>query len=177
MRWLLLASVLLLCLFLALLMAGAMLPVRHQVQGSVTVPQPPESVWKLIAEPEQQSKWRADVVRVEVLPERNSHPVIREYYKNGDKLAFELSTVEAPKRLVRKIVDESAFGGEWQIDLSPTDAGTSVRITERGEVYNPLFRFISRFVIGHRKTMSVYMVNLYRACGGKGDGVLMGFSE
>ncbi len=29
---------------------------------------------------------------------------------------------------------------------------TSLRVTERGEVYNPGFRFLSRFVFGHHRS-------------------------
>src|SRR5438045_4062371 len=119
MRWLFLALALLVCVFLALLMAGAMLPVNHQVQGMAVVAKPPEFVWKLIADPQQQPTWRPQVLRVEHLADRNGHPVFREYYRNGDKLDFEVTAIEAPKRLVRKIVDEKAFGGEWQIEFSP----------------------------------------------------------
>ena len=41
----------------------------------------------------------------------------------------------------------------WTYELTPADSGTLLTITESGEVYNPIFRFISRFVIGHTGTM------------------------
>ncbi len=118
MRWFLLALVLLVCLLVAMVLAGAMLPVKHQVQGVATVHQNPEFVWNLVADAEKQPKWRPKVVRVERLPDRDGHPVWREYYKNGQKLAFETIASDPPRRLVRKIVDESAFGGEWEICLT-----------------------------------------------------------
>jgi hypothetical protein len=34
-----------------------------------------------------------------------------------------------------------------------TAGKTLVTITERGEVYDPLFRFMSKFVFGHTSTM------------------------
>jgi len=36
-------------------------------------------------------------------------------------------------------------------------AGSRVRITEHGEVYNPVFRFVSRFIMGHSSTASAYL--------------------
>ena len=41
-------------------------------------------------------------------------------------------------------------------------SGTRVSITERGEVYNPIFRFLSRFVFGHTGTMETYLRDLAR---------------
>jgi hypothetical protein len=40
-----------------------------------------------------------------------------------------------------------------------------VRITENGEVYNPLFRFVSRYVIGHNRTIDAYLRALGQATG------------
>jgi hypothetical protein len=40
-----------------------------------------------------------------------------------------------------------------------------VRITEDGEVYNPIFRFMSRFVFGHTHTMDAYLRALGKATG------------
>ena len=42
---------------------------------------------------------------------------------------------------------------------------TIVRITEDGQVYNPVFRFMSRFVFGHARTMDAYLRALGRAAG------------
>jgi hypothetical protein len=35
-----------------------------------------------------------------------------------------------------------------------------LRITEQGEVYNPVFRFVSRFVIGQNRTIETYLRDL-----------------
>ncbi len=34
---------------------------------------------------------------------------------------------------------------------------SSVTITERGSVYNPIFRFMSRFIFGHTATVEAYL--------------------
>lgn len=41
--------------------------------------------------------------------------------------------------------------------LAPSGSGTRVQITENGIVYNPLFRFVSRYLIGHTKTIDDYL--------------------
>ena len=37
---------------------------------------------------------------------------------------------------------------------------TRVTITEHGEVYNPIFRFISKYIMGHNGTMDAYLTAL-----------------
>ena len=61
--------------------------------------------------------------------------------------------------LVGRIADANLpFGGSWTYELAPRAAGqTSLTITEDGEVYNPIFRFVSRFVMGHSATINQYL--------------------
>ncbi len=40
------------------------------------------------------------------------------------------------------------------MNLSPMNGSTLLRITEEGEVYHPLFRFVSRFVIGQSRRIA-----------------------
>ena len=40
-------------------------------------------------------------------------------------------------------------------------------ITERGVVYNPIFRFVSRFLMGYTATMKTYLNALARRFGGE----------
>jgi hypothetical protein len=70
------------------------------------------------------------------------------------------------RRLVTRIADPSLpFGGGWTFDLiaandatpGAPNASTTLRITEDGEVYNPIFRFVSRFVMGHHATIDAYL--------------------
>jgi hypothetical protein len=42
-----------------------------------------------------------------------------------------------------------------------------VTITERGVVYNPIFRFVSRFLMGYTATMKTYLNALARRFGGE----------
>ena len=51
--------------------------------------------------------------------------------------------------------------------IAPSDDGGSVvTITERGSVYNPVFRFVSRFILGHTATMETYLRSLGHRFGG-----------
>jgi hypothetical protein len=42
---------------------------------------------------------------------------------------------------------------------------TQITITERGEVYNPIFRFMSRYVFSHHATIDAYLTALGKKLG------------
>jgi hypothetical protein len=66
-----------------------------------------------------------------------------------------------PTRLVTRIEgDNLPYGGAWAYALEPQGNLTRITITEHGEVYNPVFRFISRYIIGHTGTIDTYLRNL-----------------
>ena len=64
-----------------------------------------------------------------------------------------------PRHLVTRIADDGLpFGGRWEYRIEPDGAGGSnVTITEHGSVYNPLFRFVSRYIMGHTATIESYL--------------------
>jgi hypothetical protein len=73
-----------------------------------------------------------------------------------------------PHRFVTAIVKKDLpFGGTWTYEFAPSGAGTALTITERGEVYNPFFRFVSRYVMGHTKSIDDFMAALRKAAEAK----------
>jgi hypothetical protein len=74
-------------------------------------------------------------------------------------ITFVVDAAEPSKRLVTRIADEHLpFGGSWEYVVEPDGPSSSrVTIVERGAVYNPLFRFVSRFIMGHTATIDAYL--------------------
>jgi hypothetical protein len=65
---------------------------------------------------------------------------------------------DPPHRLVTRVTEkEKNFGGTWTVAIASTPSGADVTITEDGWVANPIFRFVSRFVIGHHATMDTLL--------------------
>lgn len=145
---------------------GMLLPQEHVVSRSLSLAQPPAQIWRLISDPEGQVAWRSDLQRVETLPDDRGGVLIREVAKGGDVITYRTLTAEAPRRLVRQIADRDLpFGGTWTFQIASTAEGSTLTITERGEVYNPVFRFISRFIIGHAAHMEGYLADLAEVTG------------
>jgi uncharacterized protein YndB with AHSA1/START domain len=130
---------------------GLSLPRRHVASRTLKTAQTPETVWRAITDYEHQPAWRKDVRQVVRLPDREGREVWREVYEKGSPLTLETAESVEPRRLVRVIADEGGpFSGRWEYDLKPSGAnGSELTITERGEVPNPFFRFVSRFLLGH----------------------------
>jgi uncharacterized protein YndB with AHSA1/START domain len=159
-RWILIILGILVFILVAIALAGAMLPQEHTVTRSIVLKQTPEAVWATVTDHANEPKWRSDVESITRLADRNGHPLVEEKYKNGDTLKIETVEAHPPTRLVRDVVDNPIFSGRWTYELKPEAGGTRVSITEHGSVPNPVFRLISRFVIGHTTSLDRFLTAL-----------------
>lgn len=169
MRWVIIVLAVLIFFLVAVALAGAMLPEQHSVTRTITLKQQPEALWQAITDHAKEPEWRHDVVRVTKLADRNGHELVEEKYKNGDSMKIATVESQSPTRLVRDVVDNSVFTGRWTCTLSPAPEGTSITINETGSVPNPVFRFVSKFVIGHTTTIDRYLTNLSGKFGEKAE--------
>jgi hypothetical protein len=80
---------------------------------------------------------------------------------SGMKIPLRFERMERPSLIVARIADANLpFGGTWTYRVAPAAGGAEVTITEDGEVYNPFFRFMSKFVFGHAATLEEFVKNL-----------------
>lgn len=161
MKWLVVGLAVLGALAVSVTGIGWWLPVAHTVQRQHRLAAPPEAVWRAITEIEAFPAWRPDVSHVERLPDREGRGVWTEEGSSG-RMTFAIERSEAPRLLVTRIEPGLPFGGTWTYDITPDGAGSLLTITENGEVYNPIFRFMSRFIFGHESTMTTYLSALER---------------
>jgi hypothetical protein len=162
MRWVILAIVFLVTIVLAIFATGAMLPLGHVASRKLKLNQPPEAIWQAINNHSEDPKWRSDLKSVERLPDQNGRLAWQETYKDGMQLLLEDSEAVPPQKLVRRVKDSgNMFSGQWTFEITPAGPGNSIlEITERGEVPNPFFRFVSSFIMGHTKSIDQYMTAL-----------------
>lgn len=159
----------LVALVLIVVAIGYGLPKGHVETRELRVAAPPDKVFTLIATPAEYPKWRSDVDKVEILPPEGGKDRFREVGDNG-QLLMRVDERVPNTRLVTVIADSTLpFGGKWIFELVPSGAGTTLRITEDGQVHNPLFRFMSKFVFGHAATIEKYLVDVEKALGAPGS--------
>lgn len=147
--------------FVALVaLIGVLLPRHHVEARSATLPGSPEAVFAAIADVGGYAAWRRSLSAIEVLPPVDGRARWIEV-SGGDRIAMEQVERASPHRLVTRIADpDLPFGGTWTFELVPDQAGTRVTITERGEIRNPIFRAVARFVFGYGATMETFLTEL-----------------
>lgn len=163
MRWVLGIVGLLVILVLIVCAIGYLLPKSHVASVSARFAARPDSIWASLTDVPAFPKWRPGLLRVEVLPDDNGQRGWREIGKH-DTVTYRVIESVPPRRLVTRIADQNLpYGGSWSYDLTPDGSGTRLTIIENGEVYNPIFRFVSRFIMGHTSMME----DVLRALGTK----------
>ena len=160
-RWLILIAGVVVALILIVLVGGLMLPEEHHASRTLVSRQSPQAIWDAINDHAGEPQWRSDVASVVSLGERGGKPVWQENYKDGNKVALMTTESKSPNRMVRELTDlEGPFSGRWEIDIAATPEGSNVKITEIGKVSNPIFRFVSKYIIGHTTFMERYLNGL-----------------
>jgi uncharacterized protein YndB with AHSA1/START domain len=144
---------------------GYLLPKEHTVTREARFQQSPEVVWKIITDIDGMPAWRQGLKSVKRLPDRNGLPAWVETLDSGT-IPLETITSQPPSKLVVRIADPKLpFGGTWTYEITPLPSGSSLRIQEDGEVYNPLFRFLTRFVFGYAGTIDAYLKSMAKKFG------------
>ena len=165
MKWILWVFVLLAGILVLIALIGWLLPKEHTVTREARFHQPPEAVWKAITDIDAMPSWRQGLKSVKRLPDQNG---LAAWVETTDSGVFPLETVvsQPPSKLVVRIADPKLpFGGTWTYEIAAAPPGSILRIWEDGEIYNPIFRFLSRFVFGYSGTIETYLKSLSRKFG------------
>jgi uncharacterized protein YndB with AHSA1/START domain len=162
MKWVLIGTGAVLALVALMALIGSRLPRGHTATKSARFAVPPDVVWSAITDVEAFPSWRSDVKNVTVMPDQNGRKRWIEETRSG-RIPLTLDRADSPRLLVVRIADpDLPFGGTWTYEVAPAPDGSTLTITENGEVYNPIFRFMARFVFGHEATTQTYLANLQK---------------
>jgi hypothetical protein len=160
MRWVIWIVVALAVIVGLVALIGSQLPKAHSVTRTTRVKLPPDALYTLLSDVDNYRTWRPDVKKLERLPDRDGRPAWVEEMATG-KIPMFFERMERPSLLVGRIADPALpFGGAWTYRIAPAADGSELSITEDGEVYNPIFRFMSRFVFGQTATMDAFIKHL-----------------
>ena len=144
----------------AVVVVGALLPKSHTASRTAIIKATPEQVFALISGPQD---WRTDLREYKFFDESGRH-MQRDTDKHGQTITYEIVQSQPPTLRKTTIADKNLpFGGSWTWNIQPESDGCAVTITEDGEVYNPVFRFVSRFIMGHTRTIDNYLAMLENA--------------
>ena len=162
MKWVIWTAVALAAVIAVVVIVGWLLPVKHEASRSVHFNQPPEKVFAAVSDVAGYAAWFEGVSRIEMLESSSGRIRFREHMNSGP-IVMEVAEASPPSRFVTAIADpDQPFGGTWTFEIAPEPGGSRLTITERGEIYNPVFRFMARFVFGYTSTMESYLRSLTR---------------
>jgi hypothetical protein len=152
-----LAAVLVLVGLVAII--GAALPVQHHATRKAHFRVSPEALYALIAGPPD---WRSGVKHFGAVASGGNRRQWWEQDSHGAKITYEVVEDNAPQRFVVRIADRNLpYGGTWSYVIAPAESGGSeLRISEDGEIYNVIFRFVSRFILGYTGSIDGYFRDL-----------------
>lgn len=137
MKWVVIVVGGLLLLIAIVAVLGSMLPRTHTASRTLRVKRTPDDVWPAITQAMSAASVPTDIVE--------SDP---------------------PRRLLTRVKEtETMFGGTWTVTISPVDSGSTLTITEDGWVGNPIFRFVSRYIMGHHATMDGMLKSVAKSFG------------
>ncbi len=143
---------------------GSALPRAHEETRSALIDVPAHRLYPVLVTPETFPEWRTGITRVD----RPDSDRFTEHGPDGP-MTFRFLDRMPPSRLVVAIDDpEQRFTGAWTFELLPEGTGgltTRVRITERGEVANPVFRVMAKLMMSPGDTMETYLKDLGRRFG------------
>ena len=166
MKWVVIVVGGALALVALMVLIGAFVQRDHRATSTVTLHQPPDSVWKVVRDLGGTPAWWSEIKESVRQPDRNGQEVWRQKMSGWDVPLLVLESTP-PRRLVTQIDTSAggAFGGAWTYELTPDSGGTRISVTEAGWIGNPIFRFLSRFVFGYHGTLDGYLKALGKRFG------------
>lgn len=162
---LLIVSVLLISIALVYLI-GFLMPVKHQLSVSRQFAVDKKTIWQILVDFGHHANWRRDIVSAEKVSANDvANEIWQESDNHGNVIRYENRDIIKEQSLKRVIVSKHlAFGGSWTFNLASDDsqpqAQATLTITENGEVYNPMFRFLGKTVFGFDTSMRRFLEDL-----------------
>ena len=158
MKWILLILAAVVVLVGLAALVGAVLPLRHHGTRKARFRASPEALYAVLAGPPD---WRTGVKGFGVLPDQGGRKRWWEQDDHGQKITYELVEDAPPRRMAVRIAERGLpFGGTWTFDIAPVAGGSELRVSEDGEIYSAMFRFMARFVFGYTASIETYLRDL-----------------
>jgi len=120
---------------------------------------PPTKVWQALTDPAQLREWAPFDA------DRNLGTPGTAKLSTVGLATPRVSETKVKRAEAPRVLEYSWGENEMRWELEPQGNGTRLTITEEGEVYNPIFRFVSRFIMGHTRTIDRYLGDLKNRLG------------
>jgi len=116
-----------------------------------------DELWDILTNYKGYTEWRRGIKEL-IVDDADQWTEINDY---GDIVHYQLEIAEEKRIMTIRIMNKDLpYGGFWEFIIDPQEEGCSLKITESGEVYSPVYRFMSKYIFGHDTTLKNYMEDL-----------------
>lgn len=150
-----------LALVALLFIVGLFLPKQREFVRSANFKSPRDKIYQVVTDVSSQTKWRSDVLRIEVIDPDTWTEVPRK----GVPITFKVRRKVQGQHFEIQIVEPEAFNGYWVGTFEQTPTGSKVVFKEVITVEKPLLRVMSLVFVDLGKAMDVYMADLKKELG------------
>jgi uncharacterized protein YndB with AHSA1/START domain len=166
MKWIIRIVVIIVVLGALIFAIGFILPSHTTHTRTITLKQPPEKVFAMLADIPNMPKWNRNMEKVEILTPVDGKETTRQTFKGGMDMVITTTESSPPNHLVRALGDSNGpFSGSWTYGIAAApDGGSQVALTEQSEIPNPFFRFMVK-IFGPTKYMDEHLQDLGKQFG------------
>lgn len=165
-KWIGIAAAALVAVPLLVVAIGAFLPKEHVATCRARFAASPKTLFDTLTDFQRWPDWNPSVKTMERAPDRDGKTV---WVATGSwgVMPTILEEIDPPRKLVTRIPEDAklGFSGSWTYEIAPEGEGAVVSITERGQVGNPVFRFMSALFFDPHKTAEDFLRSLGRRLG------------
>lgn len=168
-RWMFIIAGVVIGLLLLTYVTGIFIPRDHVVAMSIDLNKDPGTIWSMISDFGNTTKWRTDVSAVRIDAPVDGKMRFTESGAQGDVQFEVVSQQMLFRQSVRVVDDDQPFGGVWTWQLermldSPAPK-TRLTITEAGFIKSPIFRTMGMLFFSPTDTIESYLIALAKALG------------
>lgn len=165
-KWIVIAGIVIVAVPVLMAAIGVFLPREHVATSRARFAAPPDALFTVLTDFERWPSWNSSVRTMERGPDREGKAV---WIATGSwgRMPSILEVVEPPRRLVTRIPEDAGLGfsGSWTYEITPDPDGAWLSITERGQVANPIFRFLSTLFFDPHRTAEQFLRSLGKRIG------------
>jgi hypothetical protein len=166
MKWMMGVLATLVVLLVLAITISFTLPAQTKHTRVLTLKQTPEAVFAVLSDVEKFPAWNRYLEKVERLPPIDGKEAMKQTFKGGMSLMVATTESLAPTHLVRTVhaAGGNTFSGSWTYEITPTNDGCEVALTEKSYIANPILRLVVR-LFGSTRQIDQHLVDLAKYFG------------
>lgn len=143
-------------------LVGRLLPGTYTVTRSTQVQASPSALWAIVVNHGKEKDWRNDLLEIDrVSSPSASQAVWKEKRRDGAVIQLQTLESEAPRKLVREIVNHKELGGTYTYVIEAVgEASSELKVTEVLEVRKPWRRIKLQLLSSKTNVVDRYLYDV-----------------